>query len=289
MFITVFTPTYNRAYALPKLFESLRRQTLGNFEWVVVDDGSSDDTEHLLSKLTIDADFPIKYFKQENGGKHIAINKGMELASGNYFLTIDSDDFLADNAIEKCFELSEKIEQQSGFAAFSFIRFSECTPYDEKNYGKKEWTKNHTYKWEFKGEMVFAYKTDAIKKYRFPVFKDEKFCQEAVQILPFMRDYKVLFTDNVLAFGEYLEDGLSSNIYSRLLANPRYAMLSIKEKILSYGTDEQKLQMAKSYWDIAQKSKHISWGEKLTGLPAMWTMKVFLNKFANIIETQKQN
>ena len=91
--ITVFTPTYNRAYAITNLFESLKKQEKFNFEWVVVDDGSTDNTEELFNEITKDFSmFPIKYYKQPNGGKHRAINTGLDMAESELFFIVDSDE-----------------------------------------------------------------------------------------------------------------------------------------------------------------------------------------------------
>ena len=102
MNITVFTPTYNRAYILSQLYQSLQRQTYKDFEWLIVDDGSVDDTESLVSNwLNDNNEFPIRYYKKENGGKCRAINYGVELARGRLFFNVDSDDYLTDDALEK--------------------------------------------------------------------------------------------------------------------------------------------------------------------------------------------
>ena len=101
MRITVFTPTYNRGYIVDRLYRSLQRQSFHDFEWIVVDDGSTDNTEELFAGyLKEDNFFPIRYVKTENGGKHRAINKGVSLAEGELFFIVDSDDYLADDALE---------------------------------------------------------------------------------------------------------------------------------------------------------------------------------------------
>ena len=99
--ITVFTPSYNRAYILPQLYNSLVGQTSGDFEWVVVDDGSTDNTSELLSQWEKSTSFTIKWQTQPNQGKHIAINTGVLMASGELFFIVDSDDYLTNDAIEK--------------------------------------------------------------------------------------------------------------------------------------------------------------------------------------------
>ena len=98
--ITVFTPTYNRAYILPRLYKSLLRQTNKQFEWIIVDDGSTDNTEEKVNNWIKENKIKIKYYKQENQGKMIAHNKGVEKSEGELFVCVDSDDYLTDNAIE---------------------------------------------------------------------------------------------------------------------------------------------------------------------------------------------
>ena len=99
---TVFTPTYNRAHTLRVVFESLLNQTFkainGNpvFEWLVIDDGSTDETDRLVSRFQKEADFPIRYYYQDNSGKHVAMNKGVQLAQGALFLPADCNCFLTD-------------------------------------------------------------------------------------------------------------------------------------------------------------------------------------------------
>lgn len=99
--ITVFTPTYNRAYILPKLYASLRTQTSDNFEWVIVDDGSTDETKRLVTGWLSDNNkFCVRYYNRENGGKHRAINFGVQVARGELFFIVDSDDYLTPDAVE---------------------------------------------------------------------------------------------------------------------------------------------------------------------------------------------
>lgn len=98
---TVFTPTYNRAHLLPRAYKSLQEQTFHDFEWLIVDDGSTDGTESLVKQWQQEANFPIRYYWQENKGMNAAINRGVELAEGKLFVKLDSDDWLATNALER--------------------------------------------------------------------------------------------------------------------------------------------------------------------------------------------
>ena len=121
--ITVFTPTFNRAYKLSELYKSLQRQTYKNFEWLIIDDGSTDNTEHLFNKWKNETNsFRITYIKQKNGGKHRAINKGVQLAKGKLFFIVDSDDFLAAFALQRIQEVYEPISENELFAGVSGMK-----------------------------------------------------------------------------------------------------------------------------------------------------------------------
>lgn len=277
MKFTIFTPTYNRAYTLLRLYESLVSQTDKDFEWLVIDDGSTDETEELINGYKEEAKIPIRYLKQKNSGKHIAINRAIDEARGEYLMTVDSDDYVVQDCVEICRKLSEEIEGRDNFVGFTFIHTSPSLVKDRSAYGRKRWTELNTYQWDFKGEMSWVFKKNVLPRYKFPKFEREKFCQEAVMLLPIVRNHKILFTDNILAYGDYLEDGLSNNLYKRLLENPRYAMLSYAEKIRSYGTEKDKLQMAKSYWDIAMKTGGGFW-RNLKGISFKYTIRVWKDK-----------
>ncbi|SFI93743.1 Glycosyltransferase involved in cell wall bisynthesis [Kaistella treverensis] len=277
MLFTVFTPTYNRGYLLDRLFQSLSRQTVRNFDWLIVDDGSTDNTEELVTHFIERADFPIRYMKQKNQGKHIAINCAMNNAAGKYFITIDSDDFLANNCLEICQLLSIETETEKS-GGFTFIHAPEEMFSEGNTDDIKKWTQYNTYQWDFAGEMVYVFKLEVIKKYPFPVFENENFCQESVQIIPIIRNYKILFTNHTLAFGNYLEDGLSQNLYARLLENPRYAMLSFRIKLSVAKTREDAKLLARNYWDIALKTKSISWKQKIQGFPGRWSIIILWEK-----------
>ena len=102
MKVTIFTPTYNRAYIISKLYMSLKRQQVKDFEWLIVDDGLTDNTESLVKGwIILEKSFSIRYYKQKNGGKCRAINRALDLAQGELFFTVDSDDYLTDDAIKK--------------------------------------------------------------------------------------------------------------------------------------------------------------------------------------------
>jgi len=218
-----------------------------------VDDGSTDDTQDVVEEFRRKADFVVRYIQQNNQGKHIAINNALLSARDEWLLTVDSDDFLAPNCLEICAELAGETVAEN-FGGFTFIRAPEEFQSKPPQKSIRKWSEYNSYKWEFAGEMVYVFKTAVARKFPFPVFQDEKFCQESVQIIPIIKNYQILYTDHILAFGEYLEDGLSQNLYQRLLRNPKYAMLSLKTKLQVAKSKEEKQYLAKNYWEIALKA-----------------------------------
>ncbi|MGC8972440.1 MAG: glycosyltransferase family A protein, partial [bacterium] len=121
IYITLFTPTYNREKLLSRLYESIKRQSFSNFEWIIVDDGSTDNTEQMVESWLKESTFDIRYFYQQNSGKHIAINKGVREARGELFFIIDSDDWLGDDSLQDIWQTWQSIpeKQKPYFAGVS--------------------------------------------------------------------------------------------------------------------------------------------------------------------------
>jgi len=278
-FLTIFTPTYNRAYILPKLYGSLKTQTNKNFVWHIVDDGSSDETKMLVQKFQNENQIEIQYFFQENKGKHFAVNQGLKRTETEFFCVIDSDDYLAENAVEEMELLSYKIKKNDQIAGFTFIRFSEKINYDKAKYGKNEWISSRriNYEWEFPGEMIFCIKTNVHQQFYFPEFEGEKFCPESLILRRIERQFKILVTDKVLAFGDYLEDGLMNNYYQLLLKSPKSSLLNIKERFQDEISPEEKSNLVKTYWDIASKTKQ-SFFTKFFGINPFLILNFLINK-----------
>ena len=111
--ITVFTPAYNRANLLDRLYASLVNQQCKDFEWLIVDDGSSDNTKDVVNSFIQDNKIDIRYIYQDNKGKHVAFNTGVKNANGNLFFCVDSDDFLSDNCISDIVECSECVSNDN--------------------------------------------------------------------------------------------------------------------------------------------------------------------------------
>lgn len=232
MKLTVFTPTYNRAHLLPTLYKSIQNQTYRDFEWLIVDDGSSDNTEELINGWISENDFPIRYFKQPNGGKCSAINRGLDLAEGELFFNVDSDDYLTPDALLKIVEWESNLPKDEKFCGVSGNlgtainetpnvlfenEFFDGTLLDR--YGKVT------------GERALAFYTDVHKKYMYPVFEGENFMTEAVTWNRMSRDgYKMRFYNDIIWIYEYQPDGLTNAGNNTFLNNPMGYGLWLREK-----------------------------------------------------------
>ena len=130
--ITVFTPTYNRKNELINLYKSLLEQEFKDFEWVIVDDGSKDNTEETVKNFIKENKIKINYYKQENKGKSLAHNKGVELAQGEYFVGIDSDDIFTQDALKKIHKYFEIIKEKSDIFGIFFLNYNPLKFFEDK-------------------------------------------------------------------------------------------------------------------------------------------------------------
>lgn len=240
MKITVFTPTYNRAYILHNLYTSLKQQTFHDFEWLIVDDGSEDGTKDLIDKWkTENTFFPICYHYQQNAGKHAAINKALDLAKGELFFTVDSDDFLTEDALEKIVEWERDLPKNDKYCgiAGNLGVSKESTPNEPfaAEFLDKTLLDRYTYqengKYVLGGERAYVFYTKVHKNYKYPIFEGEKFMTEAVVWNRMASDgYLMRFFKDIIWIYEYKEDGLTMAGSSLFINNPRGYGLWLKEK-----------------------------------------------------------
>lgn len=216
---TIFTPTYNREYTLPKLYEDLKNQTYKNFEWLIVDDGSTDNTEKLISEFLKEDILNIRYIKKENGGKHTAINLGVKEANGEFFFIVDSDDGLMSNSMELVMQEWNKIDNKEEFCGVVGL----CSKMEDGKTLGTEIPKEHLiahfaelyYKFGVKGDKTIVFLTDILKKYPFPEREGIKFLPESVVWYEISKYYKVTCINKPMIIREYLEDGLTKNILKK--------------------------------------------------------------------------
>lgn len=231
--VTVFTPTYNRAYILGDLYHSLQRQTCMDFEWLIVDDGSADDTKTLVASWQGEENpFPIRYVYQENGGKCRAINRGLKEADGRLFFTVDSDDYLTDDAIEKVIRWDGELPKDGHFCGYVGNRGITPTQTPNRLFpgGYLDGTALDRYD-QVDGERAFVFYTEVHRKYLYPEFPGEKFLTEAVTWDLMAHDgYKMRFYNDIIWIWEYKDDGLTRAGYRVFLENPQGTGLFFRQK-----------------------------------------------------------
>ena len=231
--VTVFTPTYNRAYILGDLYHSLQRQTCMDFEWLIVDDGSADDTKALVASWQGEENpFPIRYVYQENGGKCRAINRGLKEADGRLFFTVDSDDYLTDDAIEKVIRWDGELPADGHFCGYVGNRGVTPTQTPNRLFpgGYLDGTALDRYD-QVDGERAFVFYTEIHRKYLYPEFPGEKFLTEAVTWDLMAHDgYKMRFYNDIIWIWEYKDDGLTRAGYRVFLENPQGTGLFFRQK-----------------------------------------------------------
>jgi len=221
--LTVFTPTYNRAYCLNKCYESLLRQTSKDFAWIIIDDGSTDNTKTIVSQWINEKKIIIQYYYQENQGMHGAHNTAYELCETELNVCIDSDDYMTDNAVELIVEFwnANKKNNYAGIIALDCFANGEVV--GKKLPSQKEITLGeYYYSASGYGDKKLVYRTVVIKKYPpYPVFLNEKYSPLSYKYLLVDQEYKLLIMNKKLCVVEYMEDGSSLNIFNQYRKNPK--------------------------------------------------------------------
>lgn len=216
MKISIVTATYNRAKLLPKLFESINMnyKSYKDVEWIIMDDGSEDETKEMVLKWCLEVKYKIDYHYQKNQGKMQAINNAMKFVNGDIVMEIDSDDYLAFNALAMINDDYLNLNDENVYGIIY-----------KRKLGKKDISVKpgmdgkviklfdiHN-KYGFDFDMNLTFKADIRKKYSYKLEKNEKFVTEARMYYKMDQDYDgLLFKDKVIVIGEYMEDGYSKNI-----------------------------------------------------------------------------
>lgn len=248
--ISVFTPTYNRSELLNDLYESLKKQTSKNFEWLIIDDGSTDNTEQVVNDFIIENILNINYIKKANGGKHRTINLASDYALGDYIFIVDNDDTLIPEAIAIGEKYLEKINENIAGVVFRLMykdgrKVGPDLPYTEKNDNYFNVRYNLGYNMDFK-EFT---KVSILKKYKYPDYKGENFCSEALVWNRISENYDFLFVDKPIYICEYLEGGLSSNIILNRRNSSSYAMDIYKDLVFNKNVPKIiKIKSIINYW-----------------------------------------
>lgn len=230
--LTIFTPAYNRGYILPNLYQSLLKQTDSHFEWVVVDDGSSDNTEELVKSWIKEGKISISYKKQSNQGKHIAINTGLALAKGELFFIVDSDDDLTPDAVYNVrgfWKSNQPKADISGIISYRQFRDGRLVGTrlpDNVNRCKLRETGS---KYGSTGDKVVIYRTEVMRKFPFPKFEGERFLGESLMYNQIDDNYDMLVMNSRIYNFDYQEDGLSQDFRKLYRNNPNGFLLQYEQ------------------------------------------------------------
>lgn len=223
MTITIFTPAYNRAHTIGRTYESLCRQTCKDFEWLVIDDGSTDNTRELIEGWIKENRIPIRYIYQENQGMHGAHNTAYKNIYTELNTCIDSDDWMPDNAVEKIVSFwhakgSDKVAGIIGLDATKEGQVIGC-PFPK---GMDRTTLMGFYRNGGSGDKKLVYRTDIVKKYpSYPLFKGEKYVGLSYLYMLIDQDYDLLTLNHPLVIVEYQQDGSSINMFKQYWNNPQ--------------------------------------------------------------------
>jgi glycosyltransferase involved in cell wall biosynthesis len=222
--LTVFTPTFNRAYTLHMCYESLKRQTSKDFVWLIIDDGSTDQTEELIQSWISEGSVPIQYHYQENQGMHGAHNTAYELINTELNVCIDSDDYMADDAVERIVTFWKK----KGSDKYAGIVGLDATPNGiiigtplPKHIKASKISELYS-KHKIKGDKKLVYRSELTRKCPpYPIFPGEKYCPLSYKYVLIDQECPLLILNEILCHVEYLTDGSSMNMINQYRRNPR--------------------------------------------------------------------
>ncbi|MGP4106350.1 glycosyltransferase family 2 protein [Virgibacillus sp. L01] len=220
--LTVFTPSYNRAYCLHVCYESLKRQSCKDFIWLIVDDGSTDDTEGLVKTWIKEGILEINYYRQENQGMHGAHNTAYELIKTELNVCIDSDDYMPDDAVEKVLSFWKKYgsNKVSGIIGLDVFNNNKIVGTKLPKHIKYSTLFDLYNKYGVTGDKKLVYRTTLTKNYPYPIFRGEKYVGLAYKYYMLDKDYRMLLMNEAICSVEYLPDGSSRNMFHQYRNNP---------------------------------------------------------------------
>jgi len=247
--LTVFTPTYNRAYILEQAYNSLLNQTNKSFVWLIIDDGSTDNTESLVKKWIKEDKIEIKYYKQKNGGKQRAHNKAVKITDTEVFICLDSDDYFTHDAVELLISKWDKIQDKNKISGIVALRgLDKQTPIGTWLPTKIKYSPlNKLYsKYNFRGDTALLFRTNILEKYPFWVAKDEQFIGEGYVYNQIDQKYQMYLLNEVIYICKYLDDGYTNNVRKLIKDNPKgYMELNKQAAIYSTSLKERYMKTIK--------------------------------------------
>ena len=268
--ITVLTPTYNRASLLINLYQSLIKQDFGDFEWVIVDDGSVDATTDIVNQFIQEGQIVITYIKQANGGKHRALNRGVKEAKGELVLIVDSDDSLPNKSLSIIYSHYLDIKDNSSIGGVCGL----MAHHDGTIIGNRKICSSMNlssiemhYKYGFVGDVCEVFKTDVLREFPFPEIENEKFCPEALVWNRIATKYKLHYFNEVIYYRDYLDGGLTSKIVRIRMNSPIASMMCYAELNQLDIPFKDKIKAAVNYWRFRLC---YSGSRSYPNLPGLW-------------------
>ncbi|TLS35782.1 glycosyltransferase family 2 protein [Pseudalkalibacillus caeni] len=221
--LTIFTPTYNRAYILHQCYESLKKQTCKDFIWLIIDDGSTDNTKDLVDKWVNESEILIKYHFQENQGMHGAHNTAYELIDTELNVCIDSDDYMPENAVEKILTKwnDEGSNRYAGIVGLDANHAGDIIGTKMPDSLRKSTLSNLYGRYKVKGDKKLVYRSELTRKMPpYPLYPGEKYCPLSYKYILIDQECPLLIMNEVFCHVEYLQDGSSMNIIKQYKKNP---------------------------------------------------------------------
>lgn len=239
MFVTVFTPTYNRARTLTRLYTSLCGQEFKDFEWIIVDDGSSDDTKSLVQRFCEEKRITISYLYQANKGKPSATAKALSIARGQLFFIVDSDDYLPSNSLQ-AINVQIKELSNSKYLGLSFGMLNVTGEHIGNWDFEDEYVDCEYIDWKFRlnhyGDRAEVFFTDRLRSFTWTTFSDEKWYPLSA-VWNELEPQLMRFVKNAIYIADYQQDGMSMNRHRLRKANPKgcaYYYLNLLRKKLGF-------------------------------------------------------
>lgn len=234
MKLSILTATYNRANYLPKLYESIKENLKYNItpEWIIVDDGSTDDTKNIVQGFIDENKVIIKYLYQKNNGKMLAINEAVKMATGDLIVDCDSDDCFTNNSFEIIEKNAKKLLQNQELYGLVFLKSEENGKISGKEFSQKEHITSMFdlyFKEDIGGEKIIVYNSKIRKQYSHQLEHNEKFITEARMYHKMDEKYKLLAINEVIEQGSYIEDGYTKNINKTFKESPYGYYMYFKE------------------------------------------------------------
>ena len=244
MLISVFTPTYNRANLIHRVFDSLNAQSFTDFEWIIVDDGSTDQTADVLEHFRSIARYPVKIHRQENCGKARSINVGLDLAEGELFICFDSDDWCTPNALSRIAEVWAALsaEERNAYCGISCLKILRDGSLVGEDYARMQ-PKGESYIDRFnrriKGDKWEIIRTDLHKSAFYDLFDNERYMAPEYAWLKIGKGHNTVFLNEALSVVEYQAEGISLNNLSHRVSSP---VSSSRFYLLAWGVSD-------SFWN----------------------------------------